>query len=238
MTSQSVITAFKSLFARYGIPQEVVSDNGPQYSSHEFAQFAKEYDFHHTTSSPHFPQSNGLAERGVKTVKKLLKGSKDPFMSLLAYRTTPLPWCNLSPAQLLMGRQVRSNIPQPTESLTPQWPYLDDFRHAEDQFKRKQKRDYDTRHGTRPLPEIPNGTEVWVTTDNSHSPGHVNGSAGTPRSYLVETPSGQVRRNRAHLTVVPNGQPPERLPIPIPARSPIVTRSQTGTKVTAPDRLY
>ncbi len=106
---------------------------------------------------------------------------------------------------------MRSNIPQPTKSLTPQWPYLDDFRHAEDQFKRKQKRDYDTCHGTRSLPEIPNSTEVWVTTDDSHSPGHVNGSAGTPRSYLVETPSGQVRRNRAHLTVVPNGQPLERL---------------------------
>ena len=50
-TSQSAINALKSLFSRYGIPEEVVSDNGPQYDSHEFAAFAKYYSFCHTTSS-------------------------------------------------------------------------------------------------------------------------------------------------------------------------------------------
>ena len=47
-TSQSAINALKSLFSRYGIPEEVVSDNGPQYDSHEFAAFAKSYSFCHT----------------------------------------------------------------------------------------------------------------------------------------------------------------------------------------------
>ena len=99
-TSSSVISALKSLFSRYGIPEEVISDNGPQYASQEFCDFAKEYGFKHTTSSPHFPQSNGHAERAVQTAKNLLKGSKDPHMSLLSYRSTPLPWCGLSPAEL------------------------------------------------------------------------------------------------------------------------------------------
>ena len=125
------------MFARHGIPQEVVSDNGPQYASQEFAQFAQEYDFHHTTSSPHFPQSNGQAERGVQTVKKLLTGPKDPFMSLLTSRATPLPWCNLSPAELLMGRTIRSNIPQLIETLTPQWPYLNEFRQRNSEQKQR-----------------------------------------------------------------------------------------------------
>ena len=74
-TSLSVISALKSIFSRYGIPEEVISDSGPQYASQEFSDFAKEYNFRHTTSSPHFSQSNGHAERVVQTVKKLLKGS-------------------------------------------------------------------------------------------------------------------------------------------------------------------
>ena len=50
------------LFARHGIPQELVTDNGPQYSSREFSKFAENFGFIHTTSSPKFPQSNGEAE--------------------------------------------------------------------------------------------------------------------------------------------------------------------------------
>ena len=64
-TSTAVITALKSIFSRYGIPEEVRSDNGPQYSSMEFAKFASTYGFNHITSSPLYPQSNGQAERTV-----------------------------------------------------------------------------------------------------------------------------------------------------------------------------
>ena len=59
--SSSVISKIKSIFARHGLAEKVISDNGPCYSSHEFADFAKEWDFSHITSSPHFPQSDGLA---------------------------------------------------------------------------------------------------------------------------------------------------------------------------------
>ena len=53
--------------ARYGIPEVIVSDNGSEFSSHEFAEFAREYGFKHTSSLPRYPQSNGLAERAVQT---------------------------------------------------------------------------------------------------------------------------------------------------------------------------
>ena len=67
-----------------------MSDNGPQYNSQAFIEFAKQYNFSHITSSPKFPQANGEAERAVRTVKDLLKKNSDPYLALLAYRTTPL----------------------------------------------------------------------------------------------------------------------------------------------------
>jgi len=101
--SACTIAALKNIFARYGIPEVVRSDNGPQYSSQEFAAFAKSYHFQHITSSPLFPQSNGQVEQMVQTLKQLMKKSDDIYQGLLNYRSTPLPWCNISPAELLMG---------------------------------------------------------------------------------------------------------------------------------------
>ena len=65
----------KSMFAKHGIPVKVMSDQGPQYSSSEFEDFAKMWGFEHQTSSPYYPSSNGLAERTVQTVKNILKKS-------------------------------------------------------------------------------------------------------------------------------------------------------------------
>ncbi len=73
LTTATVISHMKSNFARYGIPDTVVSDNGPQYSAADFSKFAKQYGFTHVMSSPKYPQANGEAERAVRTVKELLK---------------------------------------------------------------------------------------------------------------------------------------------------------------------
>ena len=90
-TSTSIISVLKSIFSRYGIPIVFVSDNGPQYSSKKFEQFSHEYNFLLTTSSPYYPQGNGLAERMVQTVKGLLTLSDDPYLAMLIYRATLLP---------------------------------------------------------------------------------------------------------------------------------------------------
>ena len=127
----------KSVFSRYGIPELLISDNGPQYVSNEFKEFAVKYNFKlkHTTSSTHFPESNGLAERTVQTLKQLLSKSGDPFLALLVYQATPLSWCGYSPAQLLMGRNVCTNIPQSTEQLIPQLPDYKKVRQDDQKLK-------------------------------------------------------------------------------------------------------
>ena len=69
-TAQAIIEALQSVFSCYGIPETVISDNSLQYSSNEFDTFAKKYNFHHITSSPLFPQSNGQDERAVHNCKE------------------------------------------------------------------------------------------------------------------------------------------------------------------------
>ncbi|KAL5479382.1 hypothetical protein EMCRGX_G022901 [Ephydatia muelleri] len=280
-TSTKVISVLKSVFARHGIPEEFISDNGPQYSSQEMKEFALQYGFRHTTSSPHYPRGHGQAERAVKTVKSLLLDAEDPFLALLNYRATPFPWCGLSPAELLFGRQIRTTLPQAVSQLTPDWAHLKQFRIKEQQFKCRQKADYDRRHRTRLLSDLQHNTEVRVATEKKLTKGHVLSKANTPRSYIIETPDGRtLRRNCHHLMVVPrgeelyelqdeqdgrlehndndeqeegtaNGPDPEEpaekevkdaaVPVlerrHIRTRSPIATRSRTGTAIRPPDRL-
>ena len=66
---RAVITKLKGHFVRYGIPKQLVSDNGPQFSAVEFKEFAAENGIEHRTSSPGHPKSNGKAESAVKAVK-------------------------------------------------------------------------------------------------------------------------------------------------------------------------
>ncbi|KAF4531612.1 hypothetical protein B566_EDAN013764, partial [Ephemera danica] len=70
-------------------------------------------------SSPVYPKSNGLAESAVKIIKSFFKNCDDPYLGLLAYRNTPLTGLAISPAQMSMGRNLRSTLPLLTEQLTP-----------------------------------------------------------------------------------------------------------------------
>ena len=122
-TSACIVNHMTSMFARHGVTEVVVTDNGPQYASDTFRRFAAARGFLYTTSSPRFPQSNGEAERAVKTLKCLLAKSDNPYDTLLAYRSTPLS-NGYSPAELLMGRKLRTPIPTIPTLLEPQWSHL------------------------------------------------------------------------------------------------------------------
>lgn len=116
-TAEETVCMLRSLFARMGLPDQLVSDNGPQFTSETFRKFASVNGFRHVTGAPYHPSTNGQAERLVQSFKKSVKADKsgrslqhklDRF--LLAYRSAPHATTELSPAQLLLGRNVKTRL--------------------------------------------------------------------------------------------------------------------------------
>ena len=208
-TSTAVINAMKTVFARHGVPELLVSDNGPQYRSAEFRRFAETWNFQHATSSPYYPKSNGLAENTVRTAKRLIKKAKEdqqnPLMSLLVHSSTPNA-LGYSPDQLLMGRQIRSNLPLPRRNHEPSRV---EFKQRFQKKGAQQKRYYD--QGSKHLPALHRGDQVRIKNQNTKKWSHdgvVTGQYGDHRrSYNIELPGGEImRRNRSDIlrTVVPD----------------------------------
>ena len=114
--SAKTITVLKELFVEHGIPEEIRSDNGPQFASHLFAEFTKDWNIKQSTFSPRNPRSNGQAESAVKIVKGLLTRAKcsgqDPYLALLAYRGTPVDSHLRSPAEMLYQCALCTTVPQ------------------------------------------------------------------------------------------------------------------------------
>uniref|UniRef100_A0A3B5QZY7 Gypsy retrotransposon integrase-like protein 1 n=1 Tax=Xiphophorus maculatus TaxID=8083 RepID=A0A3B5QZY7_XIPMA len=215
-TSEGVIEHCKSIFARHGIPERLRSDNGPQFASDSFSRFAQEWGFSHETSSPNFPQSNGEAERAVRTTKNLLKKAGDPYLALMAYRSAPLA-NGFSPTELLMGRRIRTTVPVTQSQLTPKIIDMEKLRTAETDYRQKQRQSYNRRHRARNMSLLHPGEKVWVTDLKTR--GTVVSGAGSPRSYIIETPRGMLRRNSYHLSHTPGATetsvvPPETSAVP------------------------
>ena len=202
-TSKAVIFKLKQHFARHGIPNTVVSDNGPQFDSDEFRIFAREWEFDHATSSPGHAQSNGLAESAVKTVKRLIRKAhedgKDPWLALLDHRNTPTEGMRSSPAQRLMSRRTRTLLPARETLLKPQ--LAESVQEERNKIKMKQAFYYNKnakdlpplgRGDTVRLQPLKNAKEPWKKATVQEE---VNN-----RSYSVLTEDGSIlRRNRRHL---------------------------------------
>ena len=122
-TAAKTIIHLKELFAEHGIPESIRSDNGPQFSSHLFKEFADKWNFTHHTSSPTNSRSNGQAESAVKIIKGLLTRSKcageDPYLALLAYRSTPVDSHLRSPGEILYQCALRTTVPQRIKHQDP-----------------------------------------------------------------------------------------------------------------------
>lgn len=199
LRSSTIITRLKDIFARHGIPEVIRSDNGTQFDplrTTEFQAFRKCYGFAHETSSPHFPQSNGFIEAMVKTVKSGLEKSKDFSVWLLEYRATPLK-CGFSPSELAMGRRIKALLPITPSLLVPKTVDREVLLSRERERIRRQKEDFDKRHHKIERDDLEIGDRVWIR--DLRRWGIVKKRANQPRSFIVQSDSGEYRRNRSHL---------------------------------------
>uniref|UniRef100_A0A3P8RSC1 Integrase catalytic domain-containing protein n=1 Tax=Amphiprion percula TaxID=161767 RepID=A0A3P8RSC1_AMPPE len=227
----------KSVFARHGIPKEIASDHVP-FASYEMKSFAASWEIKLTFSSPGFPSSNGMAERAIKTVKHALKKAMqtgtDPHVVLLSLRNTPVTGLNMSPAQMLMGRVLRSTLPCSSAVLKQSTP--ENIHNKIKDMQSHQKLHFDQR--ARLLPVLTPGNTVHMQTGRGWEPAVVFSQREEPRSYTVQTPVGRMfRRNRRHLRKIhPKQSPVEPSQEPLPNISPPATVGHTPTCYTHSSR--
>ena len=116
ITSGHAKDGLRVIFSQHGLPEEVVSDNGPQFVSNEVPEFMNKNGIKHTRVPPYHPQSNGAAERSVRVlkealVKQVLEGrSIKHRIADFLYRTTPHSTTGATPAELLMRRRLRTRL--------------------------------------------------------------------------------------------------------------------------------
>ena len=115
ITGKAIAHHMQSIFSEYRWPNTLVTDNGPCYTSKEFHTLMQSMSVNHLTSSPHYLQSNGLAEKYVGIIKTLFHKAKEegtsPYTALMVYRNTPLNGTLQSPMQILQSRQARTDLP-------------------------------------------------------------------------------------------------------------------------------
>ena len=115
MTRKAITHHMQSIFSKYGWPGTLVTDNRPCYTSKEFQLLMQTMSANYLTRSPHYPQSNGLAEKFFGIIMNLFLKAKEegqsPYTALRIYRNTPINGTLQSPMQILQGRQAHTNLP-------------------------------------------------------------------------------------------------------------------------------
>ena len=203
-TSSAVIKELGMIFSEFGNPLVFRSDNGPCYSSQEFKFFMQNWLVEHRTSSPHYPQSNGLAESMVKVSKNLIEKALKQDLPwnrlLLDYRCTPISSEIPSPAEILFGRKFRSSI-----SILPSQVLNDRISKQRELIAKKEGKFYastqDFQDRIKALP-FEAGQNVWLQNSDSRKfeEAVIREKCREPNSYMVQIPAtGQCFRRNSNF---------------------------------------
>ena len=209
--ADNTIATLRHVFSAFDLPEQLVTTNGPQFVSHEFAEFIQGNGIKHILTAPYHPSSNGAVERLVRTFKQAMKAGECSGLSLqhqlqsvlMLYRSTPHATTGQSPASLLFGRPIRTRF----DLLRPELGRKVRGEHA------RQKHRHDAHSQFR---EFAVGDKVMIRDGRDKSlwrPGTVTELRG-PVSYQVQLESGVIQhRHVDHLrecvpTRVTNAGPP------------------------------
>ena len=219
--ARGLIRCLRIVFATFGVPEELGSDGGPEFTADETEAFLERWGVRHRISSAYNPESNGRAEVGVKSTKRLLTDSvnadgsldTDAVVSgLLQYRNTPEPTTGMSPAKILFGRRIRDRIPIPpgtswfeNRDTAPVWQRV--WRAREEALRtRFAKQVDDPGHATRDLGPLHARHHVRLQNLCGNHPKKWDRTGRVTEvlphdQYLVKMDgSGRVvRRNRRHI---------------------------------------
>ena len=188
-TSATTIECLRTSFSNHGLPELLVSDNGTCFISTEFNVFLSKNGIRHVTSAPYHASSNGLAERGVQTFKRMMKKCPEGPLTakvarvLFSYRVTPHTTTGLSPAELLLGRKLRCTL----DSIHP------DLNNRVQKKQERQMKDHDKKAKER---WFKTGDSV-LTQNFSFGPKWIPGiieSVTGPVSYKVMLGDGRIVR--------------------------------------------
>ena len=131
INANTIVSKLRKLFCRYGAPEVLVTDNGPQFISTEMKTLLQEFNICHRKVTPYHPAANGEVERFNRTLKKFIQAAiaehkdwrKELDRFLMNYRNTPHPGTGFSPSQLMFHRPVRDKLPALPSTPTQRKPF-------------------------------------------------------------------------------------------------------------------
>lgn len=194
-----MINQFMNIISVHGCLRVLISDNVP-FGSSEFRKFCHEYSIELNTSSPNYPQSNGLAERAVQIAKQMLRKAQSELKELsellLEYRCTTIPHLGAAPCELLLNRLVWTKFPILETKLKPR--VQNGVTNKIEIYRTKYKQNYDKTAKDRD--EFVIGEQVMIRENNMWIPSVILSKDPIyPRSYMVEGGNGILRRTSKHI---------------------------------------
>ena len=186
----------EELFSVEGIPDEIMSDNGPPFNGKEFSSYLTGFGIRHTTSSPNYPRSNGFIERQIQTMKRLIEKANSSGRShqeaLTGLRAQPLGDRLPSLSEILHGRSLVTRKASPVD--------LTAVRQSLIALQAKYTKSHDKAKRTKTQRTLVIGEEVYfLSGKNEWQIGIVTGTTDTGRSYILTDEGTSLRRNRSHL---------------------------------------
>ena len=214
--AKDLIKFLRKHFETFGVPEDITSDGGPEFVSHDVQMFLKRWGVKQRLSSAYYPRANTRAELGVKSMKRLLKDNTtatgslncDRFSrALLEYRNTPCRDIGVSPSNILFGRNLKDHLPASVEQLKvrKEWRFTREMREQAlaARFIQVEKA---LSGGARNLPDLKVGDMVLIQNQNGNNPRRWNKSGKVVErlefnQYVVKVDGGGrlTRRNRRFL---------------------------------------